>query len=48
MVKNSIINVSSYSSKHYAYVALGDSKVAFLWKKEDAAFLSISLLCFVA
>ena len=42
--KLSIINLSSYRSKSYASVVLGDSEVTFLRKEEDAAF-SPSFYC---
>ena len=45
--KQSIINLSNYSSKSYAFVVLCNFKVIFLGKGENATFLSISLLYFV-
>ena len=42
-----IVNLRRCSSKCYASVVLTDSDIAFLGERENAVFLSISLLCFV-
>ena len=42
--KESIINLSIYSSKSYATVVLSNDEVAFLGEKEDAAFYTF-LFC---
>ena len=39
--KQSIINLSSFSSKSYASVVLSDSKVTFIGEVEDATFCLI-------
>ena len=44
--KQNIINLGQYGSKGDALVILVSSEVIFLGEKEDAAFLSISPLCF--
>ena len=46
--KRGIINLSNYSFKNLASIALNNSKVTFLWGKEAWSLLSISLLCFVS
>ena len=41
--KQSILNLSSYSSKSYASVVLCNFKVTFLVEREEAAFCSFLL-----